>query len=618
MGSNNSGFNFLGDVKKIFIRAAQVGCMGNVLLLALSLVVAFAALSTPMMMADKVVQFAEGVAESVDETFESVKDTVSDATDALGEFGNKLWNFACLRGWVSDEESFNNALKDEYEKYKKKGITLDIRLIQAIVFYDAGVDENEEYDCEIPEDADPNSEEFQECIPGVGNADYDYAQLRSEVHELADSMVEDGALKDEEEFQEWLKDNFIEDKLKSLDYSIPSSPTAKEKVFDDFIRTVYEKKGLYEEALGESEENNMCIVGTGEIITADQVQNLSRNECIELFGPLAASSYQTTNVFASLTLAQIIQEANCGKSTPPNSNNVFGIKCSSTKFSLSTWDGSCTTPVSTSEEDSGGNSSTIKASFRKYKSINESILDHAALLSQGSSYKKQKVTEATDPFEQARRIKAAGYATDADYAETLAKVIRQYNLEKWDIVTGNNDCIADSATLVPGSYHKPIVYFNQGDYPNDRYGSYGTIKSHGCGPTSMAIIISSMTGQTHDPIEMTNLACNSGLCTSNGSSHSIAKVLGEKFGLKVSGEISQDAAGQQQVVDALSSGKSLVLTLQGPGIFTKGGHFLVLVGVTNDKKIQVADPGSRNRTNQTYTMAEITRSQKKWWIITEP
>ena len=262
MGSNNSGFNFLGDVKKIFIRAAQVGCMGNVLLLALALVVAFAALSTPMMMADKVIQFAEGIAESVDETFDTVKETVSDATDALGEFGNRLWNFACLRGWVTDEESFNNALKDEYEKYQRQGITLDLRLIQAIVFYEAGVDENEEYDCEIPEDADPNSEEFQECIPGVGNADYDYAQLRSEVHELADAMVENGALKEEEEFQQWLRDHFIEDKLKSLDYPIPTNQAAKEKVFDDFIRTVYEKKGLYEEALGESEENNQCVTTT--------------------------------------------------------------------------------------------------------------------------------------------------------------------------------------------------------------------------------------------------------------------------------------------------------------------------------------------------------------------
>ena len=247
MSSDN--FN-IQNIKKMLTLPAKIGCLINFVIFLFALAALLIFLLNPMMVADQVVG-------AVEDAVETVTDTVSDAVDGLGELGNRIWNFVCFRGFTTDEESFNNALRDEYEKYKEQGIIIDVRLIQSIVFYDTGVEENEDYECEIPEDADPNSEEFQECIPGVGNTDYDYAQLRNEVHELADGMVEDGVLKEEEEFQKWLKENFIEDKLKSLDYDIPESQAAKEKLFDEFIRTVYAKKGLYEELLGET-DNNQC------------------------------------------------------------------------------------------------------------------------------------------------------------------------------------------------------------------------------------------------------------------------------------------------------------------------------------------------------------------------
>lgn len=511
-----------------------------------------------------------------------------------------------------EEEKFYEEVEDIEEEYSEKNLDLDIPLIVSITLY-------AKPDVDVSE-CDPSDEE---CI-SENDTDDLYSSARDDIDEIVKNMIskEDGEerVKSDDEIKEWLRESdFIEEKLKSLDYKIPSNSDKLSELKEEFISECFSRRKFYETLFGLNNSNYSCEIGEyGDIVTADQLKSLSREQCINLLGPLASASYSSTNVFASVTLAQAIQEANCGKNTPPNSNNLFGIKCSKTKFSLSTWDGSCTQKVNTNEESTSGSTTTIKSSFRKYKSVNEAILDHSALLAQGSTYVKHKVVQASTPYEQIKRIKAAGYATDVDYAETISNVIKKYNLEKWDIVTGENDCIADSATLVPGSYHKKIVYFNQGDYPNNKYGSYGTIKSHGCGPTSMAIIVSSMTGQMHDPIEMTNFACNNGLCTSNGSSHAIAKVIGEKYGLKVSGEIPQDASGQQQVVDALSSGKSLVLTLQGPGLFTRGGHFLVLTGVTEDKKIQVADPGSRERTKQTYTMSEITRSQKKWWIITEP
>lgn len=275
---NNSKFNVLENIKNSIFRVAKIGCFGNFLMLSLTIIVAVAALNSPMMIADKVVDFVDGVA-----------DTVSNFSESLGEFGEKLGNFLCFRGWNTDEESFTNTLRDKYEEYKDQGIIIDLRLIQAIVFYSTGVDETEDYECELPEDADPDSEEFQECTSGLGNAEYDYGQLRSEVVELADAMVKDGVLVEEDEYKEWLKENFVEDKLKSLDYEIPESETAKEKMIDDFIRTVYEKKGLYEELLGE-EEGNQCI--TTE--SPDESSKLKARYTVYSDGPDAGTSLGAT------------------------------------------------------------------------------------------------------------------------------------------------------------------------------------------------------------------------------------------------------------------------------------------------------------------------------------
>lgn len=262
MDFGHSGLEFMEQMKKMFSRIFGLGCLINVAMLMLCVVVAIIAINSPMFLADKVVEFVEDVGEAVGDAVDEIGDKFNEVVEGADEFSQRIWNFINMRGLVTDEESFNNTLKDEYEKYKKDGIIIDTRLIMSIVFYDTGIEENEDYSCELPEDADPDSEEFQECVSGSGSNDYDYAQLRTEVHELADGMVEDGQLKSEEDFKQWLKDNFIEDKLKSLDYDVPTDPAGKEREFDEFITTVYEKKGLYEELIGETTNNNQCITTT--------------------------------------------------------------------------------------------------------------------------------------------------------------------------------------------------------------------------------------------------------------------------------------------------------------------------------------------------------------------
>ena len=164
-----------------------------------------------------------------------------------------------------------------------------------------------------------------------------------------------------------------------------------------------------------------------------------------------------------------------------------------------------------------------------------------------------------------------------------------------------------------------VVYFNQLD---ERYTSkpYGTdnIGGYACGPTSMAIVVSSLTDDIVDPVEMSQWAYEHGYwCSGSGSYHSLIPGAAEAWGLPVEG---CSASEGQWIVDALSSGK-LVVAIMAEGHFTSSGHFIVLRGV-KDGKILVADPASYTRSEQEWDLSIILNEASPragaggpFWII---
>jgi hypothetical protein len=166
-----------------------------------------------------------------------------------------------------------------------------------------------------------------------------------------------------------------------------------------------------------------------------------------------------------------------------------------------------------------------------------------------------------------------------------------------------------------------VVYYNQLDsrWKDKPYGQQGTIGSSGCGPTSLAIAVSTLSGRTIDPIEMANWAYQNGYkCEGNGSYHSLIPEGARHFGLTVDYAGVNDA---QKIVDALTSGK-LIVAIMSAGHFTKSGHFIVLRGVTAGGKILVADPASQARSEQEWDLSIILNETRKdagaggpFWIL---
>ena len=153
-----------------------------------------------------------------------------------------------------------------------------------------------------------------------------------------------------------------------------------------------------------------------------------------------------------------------------------------------------------------------------------------------------------------------------------------------------------------------VVYYNQLDerWADKMYGTSGTIGEGGCGPTAMSIVISTLTGEPHDPVELSNWSVANGhRCEGNGSYHSLIPAAAEGYGLSCEGDLSA-----QDIVDALSSGK-LVVAIMSKGHFTSSGHFIVLRGVTSEGKILVADPASHKRSQQEWDLALIIDEARK-------
>lgn len=148
-----------------------------------------------------------------------------------------------------------------------------------------------------------------------------------------------------------------------------------------------------------------------------------------------------------------------------------------------------------------------------------------------------------------------------------------------------------------------FVYFNQADAAWNDNGYQ--IHSSGCGPTAMAVCISSLTGKWVTPVDTTVWAYEHGYYTSAGASHEMVPALAKQYKLSCNG-LGTDIS---KVRSALKK-EHPVVALMGPGYFTKKGHFIVLVAIDANDQVTVADVGSRERTQYKYPLKEVIAQTK--------
>ena len=185
---------------------------------------------------------------------------------------------------------------------------------------------------------------------------------------------------------------------------------------------------------------------------------------------------------------------------------------------------------------------------------------------------------------------------DKEYVE---HVLRYYQ------ITNSGDSYPANGMQIP--------HYLQTDYGNIPYGG-GSIASSGCGPTSFAMIASYLTDTTITPADAVAWCGNSYYMPGVGTYWSYFQAAANHFGC---GSVTQ-TSDANQVLQALSEGHP-VISSQRAGLFTSGGHFIVLRGVTADSKVLVNDPNdnsSKNYINREFDMmSEVHATSNAYWIF---
>lgn len=147
-----------------------------------------------------------------------------------------------------------------------------------------------------------------------------------------------------------------------------------------------------------------------------------------------------------------------------------------------------------------------------------------------------------------------------------------------------------------GAY-QGLTYYSQADsrWANIMYSSTGdssqTMKSSACGPASASMVVSSSKG-TILPTTMANLFVDNGYRTANnGTSWSAYSFVADYFDFNEYHTTSNinTAMSYLSQKDENGNSKYYIICSCGSGLFTSGGHYIVLVGLDNGT-IQVYDP----------------------------
>ena len=309
---------------------------------------------------------------------------------------------------------------------------------------------------------------------------------------------------------------------------------------------------------------------------------------------LASLQVQETYGYpASVCIAQVIAESGFGRYGPGgesgqclsglayNHKNLFGIKGRS-----GTAGG---VQLSTSEQTSSGGSYSTQAWFRAYHTYTECIQDRAKILSDVYS---DLISGVTDAREFARKM-GSRWATDIRYANKLIEYMDTYDLYRLDSMS------VSMFQSSGGGHSGQMPRFYQNDYANVPYGS-SNLANCGCGPTSFSMVASYISGRTITPQDAVAWCGNRYYVSNVGTAFSYFSAAAQHFDLGVRvEEYTPSLQTTQIVLNALKQGKPVICS-QTRGIFTGGGHYIVLSGITSDGKILVNDPNKNNAINKNY------------------
>lgn len=149
-----------------------------------------------------------------------------------------------------------------------------------------------------------------------------------------------------------------------------------------------------------------------------------------------------------------------------------------------------------------------------------------------------------------------------------------------------------------------LTYYNQKDvrWADALYGGQDPISAYGCGPTVLAMLVTSFTEKTYLPSDMAEWAADHNYWSpASGTKHDFFLKGAAAFGFHAESfeDYTRDA-----VISELKNGHILV-ALMGPGHFSDSGHFIIISDYWSKDQVSIADPASLKRTQKPWDVQII-------------
>lgn len=208
------------------------------------------------------------------------------------------------------------------------------------------------------------------------------------------------------------------------------------------------------------------------------------------------------------------------------------------------------------------------------------------------------IAETYFPDEKIRKNFIASYQAYSEY----------FAMDESGTIEGDGTSLPGDAVLSA----VPLYLQYQDPWGSNAYGD-GTIRKNGCCPTCLAMVFSYLCQKNIYPDDVAAWAGNKYYVNGAGTSWGIFTPASSHWGVTCTNIGKSEAS----MVKALRDGK-LVVASMGPGTFTKGGHFIVLTGITESGKIRVNDPNDstkKNHINTEFSASLIIRESKNMWTF---
>ena len=156
-------------------------------------------------------------------------------------------------------------------------------------------------------------------------------------------------------------------------------------------------------------------------------------------------------------------------------------------------------------------------------------------------------------------------------------------------------------------FKRDIPYYLQWDrrWGQKKY-TDENIAINGCGPTSMAMVISGLLKD--DSITPVEMAKYEEYAEGSGTGWQYFTEVPPKYGIKVK-ELSTN---EKIYKDELKNGRPIIANV-GPGDFSSIGHYIVLVGVDEDGMFIINDSSSPTNTNEKWSFERLKPQIKNSW-----